>query len=310
MEGNLSKCVFLIHGRDLSARDQMVKFIESLGLTYLDFDTVSSQLGPAPFIGDIVLSGISKANAVIALFTPDELSAFYSPDSDIPGEWRWQARPNVIFEAGIAFGLAHAHTSGVVPSEFAGEKTILVTFGPDVKMFSDLAGIHYVRMDSPAGKEILRKKLEAVVGPIDRTEGWGDPSISGEFQEWSWTRWLHYDELSTLEKELRAKQVGAMAMSLFDILKQMSSELSDDDFDNLSSKQVMDHVERLLGDREATDVAYWWLVVLGVFRFKGIKRWWDNRSDPRWTDSVSRSEMSERGKMLLLKLRRARRAQP
>jgi hypothetical protein len=45
----------------------------------------------------------------------------------------------------------------------------LVTFGPDVKMFSDLAGIHYVRMDSPEGKEILRKKLEAVVGPIDRT---------------------------------------------------------------------------------------------------------------------------------------------
>ena len=94
-------------------------------------------------------------------------------------------------------------------------------------------------------------------------------------------------------------------MSLFDILKRVSLELSDGDFDNLSSKQVMGHIERLLDDREATDVAYWWLVVLlGVFQFKGIKRWWDNRSDPRWTDSVSRSEMSERGKMLLLKLRR------
>ena len=181
MEGNLSKCVFLIHGRDLNARDQMVIFIESLGLTYLDFDTVSSQLGPAPFIGDIVLSGISKADVVVALFTPDELSVFYAPDSDSQGEWRWQPRPNVIFEAGIAFGLAHAHTSGAIRSEFPGEKTILVTFGSDVKMFSDLAGIHYVRMDAPEGKETLRKKLEAVVGPIDRTEGWNDASGSRRF---------------------------------------------------------------------------------------------------------------------------------
>jgi hypothetical protein len=296
----VSKSVFLIHGRDLRARDQMVKFIGCLGLTDLDFDTLATLVGPAPTIRDVVLKGISTADAVIALFTPDEVAALYSPDSDSLGLWRWQSRPNVIFEAGVALGLASAHTTAD-GSEPKGEKTILVTLGPDVEMFSDLSGIQYVRIDFPDGKNILRKKLEALVGPIDLQPGWADSSTSGDFQIWSAPLWAHYDELNVLENKLGAKQVGAERMSLLDLLKTVSSQCSLPLGDNLSTRGVMDQIALVL-DPKGTDDAYWWLVVYGVFRFKDIDRWWDNRAEPRWKDSVGRSEVSERGKMLILKL--------
>jgi GNAT superfamily N-acetyltransferase len=67
------KRVFVIYGRNTKAYDAMVLFLRSLGLDPWDFNQLSSDLGGAPFIGDIVRQGMKHAQAVVALFTPDEL---------------------------------------------------------------------------------------------------------------------------------------------------------------------------------------------------------------------------------------------
>src|SRR5947208_4172646 len=106
--------VFIIHGHDMEARNELVKFVNSLGLEVLEFHMGEKQDRPMSMIFDTVLNGIQSADAVIALFTPDEHSASYVPSTGTysgknrNGEkWEgWQARPNVIFEAGIALGIA------------------------------------------------------------------------------------------------------------------------------------------------------------------------------------------------------------
>ena len=91
---------------------------------------------------------------MIALFTPDEMTQLRgdlplrSP-SDKPYDLgRVQARPNVIFEAGMALGMDES-------------KTILVTLGADVALFSDTDGRHCVRLDNTAhSRQALRLRLE------------------------------------------------------------------------------------------------------------------------------------------------------
>jgi predicted nucleotide-binding protein len=66
----------------------------------------------------------------------------------------FQARPNVIFEAGMALG---RHP----------EKTIFVTVGK-VKEFSDIAGKHMIFLDnSSRSRRQLAKRLESMGCPIE-----------------------------------------------------------------------------------------------------------------------------------------------
>ena len=101
------KKVFLIHGRNMEARKQIGYFLAALGLEALNFDDVRVTLKGTPTIVDIVRAGMDQAQGVIALFTADEYAwtrpEFMSGESGESVE-RWQARPNVLFEAGMAFG--------------------------------------------------------------------------------------------------------------------------------------------------------------------------------------------------------------
>src|SRR5688572_2110924 len=118
--------VFLIYGQDRKARDELTKFVRAVGLQQLSFEEVANRLGTTPFVAEVVLAGLQQAQAIIALFTPDELTTLYEANGEISshpqGSSRWQARPNVIFEAGVAYGIAR-------------EKTIIVTIGSDVELF-------------------------------------------------------------------------------------------------------------------------------------------------------------------------------
>ena len=141
-EGNPAKRVFVVHGRDREAWRELKALIESLGLTAYDYDDqLAATATGAPFVRDIVGEGLKKAKAIVVLFTPEE-HATLSPKLHVPTDKfhpadveRYQARPNVIFEAGMAFALNP-------------KQTVLFALGPEVQLFSDAGGVHVHRMTS------------------------------------------------------------------------------------------------------------------------------------------------------------------
>ncbi|HRI65767.1 MAG TPA: nucleotide-binding protein [Polyangium sp.] len=168
------KKVFIIHGRNVAARTALEQFLRALNLQPVDFDQLAADQGGSAFIGDIVRAGLECAQGIVALFTPDEYAGL-RPDHRGPHDkseetLRWQARPNVIFEAGMAYGMAP-------------QRTVLVTLGTDVALFSDVAGVHVVRLHNAVqSRAKLRQKLIGMNCDIDqRTDAWTDPSKSGDF---------------------------------------------------------------------------------------------------------------------------------
>lgn len=171
------KKVFIIHGRNTAARIAVEHFLKALKLEPLDFDELAADMG-AEFIGNIVLEGIRRARGIVALFTPDEFAALLpalrgTRDTETEIK-RWQSRPNVIFEAGIAFGMAR-------------ERSVIVTLGTEgteVSLLSDLAGIHVVRLDNNvASRRKFRQKLIGMGCELDqRSDAWTEAATSGDFE--------------------------------------------------------------------------------------------------------------------------------
>jgi len=167
--------VFVVYGRNIAAYKAMVSFLSMLDLKVWNFDELSAECGGSEFVGTIIEKGMKSSAAVIALFTPDEVTALH-PDlrfaHDRPTDkLRWQARPNVIFEAGLALGMD-------------AKKTIIVTLGADVALFSDADGRHIVRLsNSREARNRLRLKLSAAKCAVDmKTDSWADPALAGDFE--------------------------------------------------------------------------------------------------------------------------------
>jgi hypothetical protein len=98
---------------------------------------------------------------------------------------------------------------------------------------------------------------------------------------------------------IRLKQVEVEGeVSLFEVLKRMTVKRSAWNWAKRSSLQLMIAISGNV-DKKQTEAAYWWLIVYGVLRFKGIKTWWKGRDTSR--NSVDYSEISERGVMFLRK---------
>jgi predicted nucleotide-binding protein len=169
------KRVFVIYGQNTDAHHQMLMFLRALKLDPRDFDEVARELGTSPSIFDVVLHGMSQAAGVVALFTPDEW-AVLRPEHDPErrtgdSSRRWQARPNVIFEAGMALGTDR-------------KRTILVKLGPDVSLFSDVSGMLYVALDNtPKKRNALRDMLEAAgCTPDMKTSAHLSVESAGDFE--------------------------------------------------------------------------------------------------------------------------------
>lgn len=144
--------IFVIHGRNLKARKEMGIFLRALGLEPMNFADLRAEMGGTPTIADIVEEGMNRAQGVVALFTPDEYAALRpelrSEKEEEDALARWQARPNVIFEAGMAFGRDR-------------DRVVFVLIG-DPKLFTDVAGIHVLRpTNDPLGdRQVLRNTLK------------------------------------------------------------------------------------------------------------------------------------------------------
>jgi hypothetical protein len=166
------KKVFIIHGRNTAARVALEHFLKALKLEPLDFDELAADMG-TEFVGNIVLEGLNRAHGIVVLFTPDEYATLYPAlrESNETDSKRWQSRPNVIFEAGIAFGLARG-------------RSVLATMGSGVSLFSDVKGIHIARLDnSEDSRKKFRQKLIGTGCAVDqRADSYTDPARSGDFE--------------------------------------------------------------------------------------------------------------------------------
>jgi predicted nucleotide-binding protein len=137
------KKVMVIYGRDDEANAALFDCLRAMGLKPQEWGQLirQSQVG-SPYIGAVLDEAFKDVQAVVAFFTPDEhviSRAHYAAGQD---SWRLQARPNVLFEAGMALA---TH-----PRE-----TILLVLG-NQELPSDLSGRHFIRLD---GTGIALKNL-------------------------------------------------------------------------------------------------------------------------------------------------------
>lgn len=146
------KKVFVVHGRDSRLRDDFFSFLRALGLQPIEWSEALKLTRKAtPYIGEALDSAFKNAQAVIVLLTPDD-EVRLSPELWKKNEDErekttiLQARPNVLFEAGMAFGI---HS----------DRTLLVEVG-QVKAFSDVAGRHIVKLsNSPDSRNDIAERL-------------------------------------------------------------------------------------------------------------------------------------------------------
>lgn len=155
------KTVFVVHGRDDALRKSMFDFLRALGLSPLEWDHAIAQAkGNNPYVGNILDSVMEKASAVVVMFTPDDLvhlkeQFLGADDRATEGKPQGQARPNVLYEAGLAMG---RHP----------DKTVFVQVGK-VKPFSDVGGMHMVRLtDDTAKRNDLANRLQKIGCGVDK----------------------------------------------------------------------------------------------------------------------------------------------
>jgi hypothetical protein len=92
--------VFIVHGRDKETLRKVIEYLEDNGLEPLTFAEAKSLVDTSvPTILQVVDKGMSEAQAVLVLLTPDDEVRLKEGGEELTG----QARPNVIFEAGLAF---------------------------------------------------------------------------------------------------------------------------------------------------------------------------------------------------------------
>ncbi|MFA5803907.1 MAG: nucleotide-binding protein [Melioribacteraceae bacterium] len=134
--------VFVVHGRNEFARKAIFEFLRAVGLRPIEWNQAIKMTGqPSPYVGDILETVFREAVAVVILLTPDDearLRKSLRRPKDPPFEkvLTGQARPNVIFEAGMAFGRNP-------------NSTLIVELG-NLRPFSDIAGRHVVHLSNQA----------------------------------------------------------------------------------------------------------------------------------------------------------------
>ncbi len=161
-KGPTPNVAFVVHGRDIAARDAVFAFLRSVGVKPIEWTTaVRMSRKPAPYIGEILGAAFARARAVVVLMTPDDLAQL-RPDLLTTGDKPYertlmgQPRPNVLFEAGMAFA-THA------------DRTVMVQLG-HVREFSDIAGRHIVHMSNDyAKRNELATKLRNAGCDVDTT---------------------------------------------------------------------------------------------------------------------------------------------
>ena len=152
--------VFVVHGRNLELRDAMFNFLSSIGLEPIEWtEAIKWTESGSPYVDEILNAAFEHAQAIVVLMTPDDearLRSEFRSENDPPHEKTLtpQARPNVIFEAGMARGRDP-------------KRTVLVEIG-QLRPFSDIGGLHIVRLDNSTEKrQDLAMRLKTAGCPVN-----------------------------------------------------------------------------------------------------------------------------------------------
>lgn len=149
--------VFVVHGRNRDAAQNVRQFLRGVHLRVLEWDQVREMCGLNPMTWDIVRKGLEVAHVIVVVFSGDDLARLdprYLKDEDGADdrEETSQPRQNVTLEAGMALGLAP-------------DRTVLVRTRR-LREISDLAGFNWVTMNGRAEDRVgfvgeLKKALTA-----------------------------------------------------------------------------------------------------------------------------------------------------
>lgn len=161
--------VFVIHGRDDQARKAIWRWLQSIDLHPIDWEEmVRGTDSAAPFLGQLLQDAFADVQAALVLLTPDDGAFLHESlrgEDDPEHETRTtgQARPNVLFEAGMALAL---HPT----------RTVLVQIGR-VRPFSDIGGRAVVKFDGSATslQKIVNRLQVAGCAVNTRGTDWLDP---------------------------------------------------------------------------------------------------------------------------------------
>lgn len=150
--------VFVVHGRNQLARDAMFAFLRALGLRPLEWEQAAALTGEgSPLVSHVLEKAFQEAHAFVVVLTGDEIASLrpeLASEGDTELQTRAQPRPNVLFEAGMAFG-------------FQPDRTILVEIGP-LNRFSDIEGRHCVRLTNKvASRQSLLTRLKTAGCAVD-----------------------------------------------------------------------------------------------------------------------------------------------
>jgi len=166
--------VFIVHGRNEKLRRSLYAFLRSVGLQPIEWHKAIELTGkPSPYVSEILDTAFREAVAIVVLLSPDDeakLKTEFIKQSDPIHEKRLtgQARPNVLFEAGMAFGRNP-------------DATVLVQIG-EIRPFSDIGGRHVVNLSNAteSRQELITKLANAGCNVDARGTDWhseGDFSI-------------------------------------------------------------------------------------------------------------------------------------
>jgi len=162
---NRNKVVFIVHGRNKEAVSATREFLESIKLIPKTLDDVFASMDTAtPQTEETLKRAFSLAQAVIVLFTPDDIGCLrkcFRDKKEPTSETRPNGQPrlNVIYEAGWAMG-----------GPFR-TRTIFIEIG-EVKLFSDISGLITVRMtDDVEGRRRLIERLNVAGCACDDRDG-------------------------------------------------------------------------------------------------------------------------------------------
>lgn len=151
----------------------MFEFLRSVNLTPIEWTQAVELTGHgSPYVGQILDAAFDHAQAIVVLLTPDEVAylqpRFSSGESDPEVQPAAQARPNVLFEAGMALGRN-------------AERTVMVEIG-QVRPFSDVAGRHIVRLNNTSqSRQAFVQRLKTAGCDVDLSGT--DWHSAGDFTE-------------------------------------------------------------------------------------------------------------------------------
>jgi hypothetical protein len=163
--------VFVIAGTNTQALAAMLELLRAMGLKAIGWSDAESAAAPETSTAAVVNAGMSAAGATVVLFTGDDEVRLRREfrrggDAGVDATFRVQARPNVLFEAGMAYMKDPKNTLFVV----CGQQ----------KIHDEVTGLNRMDVDDdPQWRQALATRLrEAGLSVVDDSSAWAQ---AGDF---------------------------------------------------------------------------------------------------------------------------------